>query len=137
VAFLRSTTGDPPERPAGIGDWLWTELWTSDIADAGRFYGDLIGYELDQEVILDDIEYTIFTRGEVPRAGLVTAPIDEVRANWLPYVRVEDSAGLAARTDDLGGKVLLAPDPDLRDGTVAVVIDPSGAALALQEWSGS
>jgi hypothetical protein len=33
----------------------------------------------------------------------------------------------------LGGKVLLAPSPQLRDGTMAVVTDPSGALLVLQK----
>jgi predicted enzyme related to lactoylglutathione lyase len=34
----------------------------------------------------------------------------------------------------LGGKVVLAPRPDIRNGTLAVVADPSGAVLALQKW---
>jgi hypothetical protein len=35
----------------------------------------------------------------------------------------------------LGGSVLLEPSPDLFQGKVAVVADPTGAAIGLLEWS--
>jgi hypothetical protein len=35
---------------------------------------------------------------------------------------------------DLGGTVLFAPRPDVRSGSLAIVADPTGAALALQRW---
>jgi predicted enzyme related to lactoylglutathione lyase len=40
----------------------------------------------------------------------------------------------AQRAKQLGGKVLVAPHPDVRDGTVALIADPSGALIALQKW---
>jgi len=42
--------------------------------------------------------------------------------------------GTAARAAQLGGRVLLAPRSDLRDGTLALIADPTGAVLALQKW---
>ena len=62
---------------------------------------------------------------------------EDVRAHWLPYVRVADPKPLADRVDDLGGFVLLPPLDEIRQGTVAIVIDPSGAAVALQQWEES
>ncbi|MCK7494864.1 MAG: hypothetical protein MZW92_29920 [Comamonadaceae bacterium] len=38
------------------------------------------------------------------------------------------------RPKSLGGRILLAPKPEVRNGTLAIVTDPSGAALALQKW---
>ena len=137
VAFLRAPNGDPPDRKAGIGEWMWTELWTHDVDASSRFYGDLVGFELKDEVILDDIDYLVFKRNDVPRAGVIPNPFEEVRTHWLPYVRVEDPAALAKRAQELGGKLILAPSDDARKGSVAVVIDPSGAAVALQEWPDS
>ena len=32
------------------------------------------------------------------------------------------------------GRVLLAPSPDVRDGRIAIVVDPLGAAVGLVEW---
>jgi len=133
VAFLRAVDGDPPDVEAREGDWLWTELWTDDVEASAGFYGDLVGYDIDTALLPDDVEYQLFRRDGVPRAGVIPNPFDEVPANWLPYVRVEDPAGLAQRVEDLGGQVVLAPREDVRGGTVAIVIDPSGAAVALQK----
>ena len=41
---------------------------------------------------------------------------------------------MAARAVSLGGKLVIEPRADVRKGTLAVVTDPTGAALALQKW---
>ena len=38
------------------------------------------------------------------------------------------------RAEQLGAEVLLYPSPELREGTVGLVVDPTGAVLALQKW---
>jgi predicted enzyme related to lactoylglutathione lyase len=134
LALLRTTTGDPPARRAGIGDWLWTELWTADPTSAGAFYAGLAGYDVERRTILEDIEYDVFTIAGDPRAGMIPLPDDSIRPHWLPYVRVEDAAALAAEVEALGGRVLLDPSEGARRGSVAIVLDPTGAPLALQEW---
>ncbi len=134
VAFLRSSVGDPPDAQARPGEWLWTELWTDDLQASSGFYRDLVGYSVREEVLVDDRTYAVFTRGEVPRAGMIRNPLEKVRAHWLPYVRTEDPAALAEQVEALGGTVVLAPRDDVRRGSVAIVLDPSGAALALQRW---
>ena len=45
-----------------------------------------------------------------------------------------DAAAAAKKAEALGGRILLAPKPEVRNGTLAIVTDPSGAALALQKW---
>ena len=77
--------------------------------------------------------YHVLRKGRA-RAGLLPAPPKGVQPTWLAYVLVKDPAALASRAASLGGKVLLAPRPDVRKGTLAIVADPSGAALALQKW---
>lgn len=134
LAFLRTTTGDPSDRKAEIGDWMWTELWTLDLDASAGFYGGLVGYDLEQRIILEDIPYDVFTLGGKPRAGVIRLPDEIVRAHWLPYVRVEDVAALARKVEGLGGRVLLDPSAGERRGSVAIVLDPTGAPLALQEW---
>jgi hypothetical protein len=47
---------------------------------------------------------------------------------------VEDPAAFAAKALSLGGKVVIEPRADVRKGTLAIVNDPTGAALALQKW---
>ena len=48
---------------------------------------------------------------------------------------VSDDDAAAAGAAALGGEVLLGPDPELRNGTIALVVDPMGAVLALQQWT--
>jgi len=134
VSFLRVASGDRPDEKAEHGDWMWTELWTGDVEASSEFYSKLVGYDLQKETILDDIEYVIFTRDDDPRAGVIPRPVEDVRAHWLPYVRVADPAALAAKVEGLGGFVLLEPQESVRKGTVTIVLDPTGAVLALQKW---
>ena len=52
---------------------------------------------------------------------------------WLTYFGVHDAADAAKKAEELGGKILLPASPELRDGSMAVVADPSGAILVLQK----
>jgi hypothetical protein len=47
---------------------------------------------------------------------------------------VADPDASAARAAQLGGRTLLAPRAELRNRTLALIADPSGAVLALQKW---
>ena len=133
VGLLRRAAGDPADEPSPIvGRFFWMEYLAKDPVAALAFYKDLAGYESEARETPGG-PYQVLTRGR-PRAGLMKIPIENVRPNWLSYVRVEDPAALAARVVSLGGKVVLAPRPDIRNGTLAVVADPSGAVLALQKW---
>jgi len=70
----------------------------------------------------------------IERAGLMTNPFDATDPFWLSYFAVSDPAAMAAKTQALGGTVLLAPSAELRDGSIALIQDPGGAILALQKW---
>ena len=61
-------------------------------------------------------------------------PIDNYPPTWLTYFAVADPIAATAKVESLGGKVILAPAADLRESTLAVVTDPSGAILVLQQW---
>ncbi len=132
--LARTTGGDPRERDAGPGDWLWNELWCDDQEAAGRVYANLVGYELDTHEKVAGKPYTVFKRDGTPRAGLLVDPFPEVTPHWLPYVRVSDPAAVVAKVDGLGGQVLLKPEAKHRKGTVAIVADPTGAEVAIQKW---
>ena len=62
------------------------------------------------------------------------SPVHDARAYWMPYVRVEDPAVVAKQAAKMGGKALLEPRADIRKGTVAVIADPAGGALAVQKY---
>jgi predicted enzyme related to lactoylglutathione lyase len=138
VVLIRSVGGDPPNREesdVGAGDWLWTELWAEDAASATSFYASLVGYSGERP----DVEgahdgYRVLYRDGRPRAGVNEIPWENVRPNWLPYIRVDDPAAVARRAEELGGSVLIAPSQEVRGGSAALLMDPTGAAFAIQRW---
>ena len=123
-----------PEQPAA-NHFFWTEYLAKDGPAALTFYKSLTGYESTSSTTPNGIEYHVL-KSDRPRAGLLQIPTEAsmIKPHWLPYVRVSDPAALAARAESLGGKVLMPPRPDLRNGTLTVIADPTGAAMALQKW---
>jgi hypothetical protein len=135
LGLAKIAKGDPPD--AGVvpeGSFLWMEYVAEDAPGAIAFYKDALGYSAERIDGGADVEYYALKAGDKPRAGLYARPWKEVRSNWLPYVRVADAAAAAKKAEALGGRILLAPKPEVRNGTLAIVTDPSGAALALQQW---
>ena len=61
-------------------------------------------------------------------------PWPEVQPNWLPYIKVDDPAAVARRAEELGGTVLIPPEPEVRHGSAAFLLDPTGAAFGIQRW---
>ncbi|UCG84910.1 MAG: VOC family protein [Gemmatimonadota bacterium] len=134
LALVTASAGDPVDRDPAINEWMWTELWTDDVEAAASFYRELVGYEFQAIEIYEGSEYLLFQRDGTARAGVIAIPWEGVRPNWLAYVRVADPVAVAARVVSLGGSVFLEPDDEVRNGDVAIVVDPSGAALTVQRW---
>jgi hypothetical protein len=135
LGVARLAKGDPPdEPPVPVGGFLWMEYVAEDAAAATAFYGDVLGYAAARVDGGADVDYFALKAGGVARAGLYARPWKELRSNWLPYVRVADAAAAAKKAEALGGRVVLAPKPEVRNGTLAIVTDPNGAAVALQQW---
>lgn len=144
VAVVGDAQGAPlglasrgPDIPAGsvpaIHRWLWMEYLAVDPAPALDFYSRVIGYTSEVSETRAGFSYHLL-KTDRARAGLFASPWKRETALWLPYVRVADAAATAARVSELGGRVVLAPRDDIRNGSLAVVLDPSGAALALQRF---
>ena len=60
-------------------------------------------------------------------------PWDNVKPNWVPYIAVEDVMAITEKAKQLGGKLLIEPDKNVREGLVAIIADPSGAVFAIQQ----
>jgi predicted enzyme related to lactoylglutathione lyase len=134
VGLASSNVGDPDDRTtrAGPGRVVWSELLSSDPVNAAAFYRLIAGYEI-QTVNRRGGQYTFLVENGTRRAGILARPVDEIEPVWLTFFGVSDPRTAASRAAELGGKVLLPPSADLRDGTMAVVTDPSGAVLVLQK----
>ncbi len=133
--LLESSKGDPPDAEPAVHTWLWHELLANHSERAVEFYRSAFGYRVEALKKKPGKDYRVLWSSGEARAGILQNPFDKTRSAWIPYVRVDDPAALAERVPGLGGRVVLAPRPDVRGGTLALVLDPSGAPVVLQKWS--
>lgn len=134
--LVHLTAGAPPDPVAPVeSTFFWNEYLTHDLDATLSFYNGLFPFEMTASKSESAEGYVVLKHGKA-RAGVYRVPDSEknVPPNWLPYVLVADPGALAARVAGLGGKVLLAPRPELRKGSLAVVADPNGAVIALQKY---
>jgi predicted enzyme related to lactoylglutathione lyase len=132
--LVNSASGDPADRPAGLHDWLWHEVWVDDPVRAATFYRNLLGYQQSVDQAFGR-EYSYLSANGKPRVGVVQKASPEIGNTWVAYVRVQDVNATAAKAASLGGKVLMAPTQQVRDGSVAIIADPNGAGFVVQEWN--
>ena len=138
LGLLETRDGDPRDSEPEIGGFLWDELWTSDVQNAGTFYNKVAGLSADTVDIDTDQEtppsYGLLKAGDRPRAGVLPNPLDGLDPVWVSYIRVEDPAAITAQVSGLGGRVIVEAQPRPLGGRVAFVAGPSGAGIALQTW---
>lgn len=134
---LDSTSGDPGDYLPEVGDWIWAQLLSRDADKAAAFYaglGDYVPVEAEQHSALS--RSVLLTRDGYARASILQIPPghDGLRPDWLLYVRVADVNQASARAEQLGGRILLAANPALFQGRLAVIADPSGTPVGLLRW---
>ena len=133
VGLLRSKIGDPVDTPApALNRFLWTEHLSRNPQASAEFYAALADLQV-RKMDFSGQPYWVLVRGR-ERAALLRNPTTVDQPIWLAYVHVADPAASAARAAQLGGRVLLAPRKELRNGSFALIADPTGAVLALQKW---
>ena len=121
------------ERPPAINRWLWMEYVARDAGAALKFYSETVGFRHEISEVRQNFTYYLLTTDR-PRAGLFRSPWERETSAWLPYVRVADPVATAMRAAELGGRVVVEPSPRVRNGSLAIVLDPAGAPVALQRF---
>ena len=138
LGLLETRDGDPQDSEPEIGGFLWDELWTTDVQNAGAFYSAVAGLAPDAVDIDEDNAtaptYALLKAGDTPRAGILPMPLDGLDPVWVSYIRVENPAAMTARVGSLGGRVIVEAGPRPLGGQVALIAGPSGAGIALQTW---
>ena len=136
IGLARSDIGDPDDSTtaAAPGRVIWTELLTNDVAAATEFYRRVVGFDA-RTIERRGGEYTLLGHNGIDRVGLLSNPIPDWTPIWLTCFGVKDAAASAARAEALGGQILIPVSPEVREGTMAVVADPTGALLVLQNWT--
>ena len=122
-------TAPPPDVQ---GCFCWNELATRDPDAAAAFYGSLLGWDHTTED-MGHVRYTRFDNDGQVRAGMIPMTGEmwgDTPPHWMTYIRVDDTAAVAARAVELGARVCVPPT-ELPTGVFAVITDPCGAAFSI------
>ena len=119
--------------PPGLHRWRWMDYVARDAAAALTFYGAAVGFRHVVSDARQNFTYYLL-QTDRPRAGLFPSPWTRETSAWLPYGRVADPAAMAAAAEELGATIAMAPRAAVRNGSLAIIVDPTGAPLALQKF---
>jgi predicted enzyme related to lactoylglutathione lyase len=133
---MKSSDGDPEDVLAESGDWIWIQLLSRDARSAANFYKSVAGYEIVDNTADNRLnDYVLVSKG-FARATVrtIVSTRTDVQPTWLPYVRVKSVSDTVNRAKQSGGSVLIEPKAEVFEGKIAVLADPTGAAVGIMEW---
>jgi len=114
------------------GRFVWFEYVSNDAHKAQGFFGELFGWST-KSVPMPGGTYAMIAAPDGTTIGGYAAIPDGAppKASWLPFLQVTSAAETAAKVKGLGGTVMKPPFKVGDFATMAVVLDPLGAAVAL------
>ncbi|WP_369244688.1 VOC family protein [Streptomyces sp. R41] len=118
------------DRPV-TGGPCWTELGTSDLEAAKRFYADLFGWRSETDPRQEAGGYTVAHLGDAAVAAITPLYQDSQPVAWNVSFAVADADAAAEAVTAAGGTVVLGPMDVFDVGRFAVAFDPGGAAFQL------
>ena len=132
LSLFKNATGDPPDAPSAPGPrFCWNELHTPDATNAVSFYEKVLGFSDRSMDMGPGDTYHILSKGGIDRAGVTSHLPAGVAPHWLPYVAVEDADATIARARKLGATIPMSPEDIPGVGRFGVMVDPTGATLAI------
>jgi predicted enzyme related to lactoylglutathione lyase len=122
----------PDRNEYADGTPNWVDIQTSDQDAAKQFYTALFGWDYDDQPMPQGGVYSMAKRGGRDVAAIAPLPPQQgVPPHWNSYIAVSDVDAITARVADAKGSVLMPPMDVMDAGRMAVVQDPTGAAIAL------
>ena len=121
-----------PLAEALPGQIVWTDLTVPDADEVQAFYAQVVGWSSEAVPVDDYHDYNLTDAEGTPTVGVCHARGKNAAlpASWLIYVSVADLADALAKVAELGGEIVV-PIREMGWWRMAVIRDPSGAALAL------
>jgi predicted enzyme related to lactoylglutathione lyase len=110
--------------------FVHVELNTTDLNKAKSFYGQLFNWKLE-DVPMAEGSYTLINVGEGTGGGMMKHPVPGAPSAWLAYVLVDDIGAATQKARTLGATVMKDVTEIPGVGWFSVILDPTGAALAL------
>jgi predicted enzyme related to lactoylglutathione lyase len=111
--------------------FVHVELNTTDLGRARNFYGSLFGWVFEDVDMTPGHPYTMIRVGDGTGGGMMTEPVAGWPSHWTAYVGVADVRAATEQARALGATVLTEPMEMKNAGWLAVIRDPTGAALGL------
>ncbi len=99
------------------------------MAAAKDFYTKLFGWSFSDTTMPDGSTYSMFKPTDGPGGGMLTMP--GVPTMWLAYVGAENLNGATAQARSLGATIIRGPHEVPGMGSFTILMDPTGAAIAL------
>lgn len=122
--------------PNPLGSFIWYELMTSDVPAAKRFYGSVVGWDVDLNSVAPGLNYHMIKRSDGKMAGGVLQ-LDEkmldggARPTWMGYLNTDDVDAKVEEIKSDGGGVMIEPWDQPGVGRLAMVTGPEGAPFYL------
>ena len=116
------------EESVMANPFVHVELMTTDVGKAKEFYGKLFAWNLED---VPGMDYTIINVGEGTGGGLMKIPMPGMSSSWMAYVLVDDLAASTEKAKTLGASIVKEITEVPGMGSFSVMIDPTGAALAM------
>ena len=128
-----------PDHEAGVGEFSWHELMTSN-QDAGfAFYEELFGWTKTSAMDMGEQGvYQMFgLSSDAPMGGVYSIPPGMgAPPNWLPYIRVDNADAAAERVKANGGTLKNGPMEVPGGDRIAICEDPQGCVFAVHSKAG-
>ncbi len=115
------------------GRFHWNELNTRDPDQAKAFYGQTLGWRFEAWD-MGETTYWVCQAGDQPVAGIFTMAgpqFEGIPAHWFAYVAVDDVDARVGQLAAAGGQLLRPVFEVPGVGRIAIIKDPTGAALGL------
>jgi len=114
-----------------VGTLSWVDLASADIESSKAFYGGLFGWTAHVTPEPEAGGYTMFKKDGKEVAGVGPKMGDDAPEQWTSYVSIDDAKATASKAAKAGGRILMEPMEVMAAGTMAVLMDPTGAVIAL------
>jgi uncharacterized protein len=112
-----------------LGAPCWVDLTTSDPERSRAFYGELFGWTADEPVEQFGGYFNFRKDGVLVAGGMAAQPgTPDV---WSVYLTTDDAEKTVEMAAANGGQVVIPPMAVADLGTMAILVDPGGAAIGM------
>jgi uncharacterized protein len=118
-----------PDFASGTPSWV--DLGSPDVDASIAFYGEVFGWTASDPGPPEAGGYRFFLQDSKMVAGIGPLMQEGQPPAWLNYVTVADADASASSARDAGATVWVGPMDVMDVGRMAIISDPTGAALGL------